>query len=159
MTDISQSDVVKTLRDAPWVMVTTARRDQKLIAHPMVPQEVTDDADAWFFVSLSGGQADALRQGSEVNIAVSSAGTWLSVSGRAEFVDDPAKIDDLWNRDAEEWFEGGRTDPSLGLLHVTTASAQYWGTPGGAVRSIAELVKSRVTGSKPAGGTDTVPLD
>ena len=158
MEDITQKDVTTALTNAPWVMLTTARSDGKLLAHPMVPQQVTDDSDLWFFVSLKGDQADALRQGPHVNISVAEAGTWLSVSGTVAFVQDQAKIDELWNDRAAEWFEGGRTDSSLGLLKVASNSAQFWGTPGGKVRSIAELVKSRVSGDKPSGGSDTVPL-
>ncbi|WP_156913722.1 hypothetical protein [Brevibacterium album] len=30
MQDITQKDVVKALRNAPWIMVTTARRDGKV---------------------------------------------------------------------------------------------------------------------------------
>lgn len=158
MTDITQKDVTAALKKAPWVMLTTARSDGKLLAHPMVPQQVTDDSDLWFFLSLTGDQAEALRQGPHVNISVAEAGTWLSVSGTVAFVQDQAKIDELWNDPAAEWFEGGRTDSSLGLLKVASNSAQFWGTPGGKVRSIAELVKSRVSGDKPSGGSDTVPL-
>lgn len=158
MTDITQNDVTAALEKAPWVMLTTARTDGKLLAHPMVPQQVTEDSDLWFFLSLEGDQAEALRQGPHVNVAVAEAGTWLSVSGTVAFVDDQAKIDELWNDRAAEWFQGGRTDSSLGLVKVSTDSAQFWGTPGGKVRSIAELVKSRISGEKPAGGSDTVPL-
>ncbi|SMY12733.1 pyridoxamine 5'-phosphate oxidase family protein [Brevibacterium jeotgali] len=158
MKDITQQDVAHALSSAPWVMVTTARHDGKLLAHPMVPQQVTDNCDVWFFLSLAGDQSEALRQGPQVNLSVAEAGTWLSVSGHVEFVEDQAKIDELWNDRAAEWFEGGRTDPALGLIRVSTDSAQFWGTPGGKARSIAELVKSRVTGDEPAGGSDTVPL-
>ena len=35
---------MKILRDSGYVMLTTALDDGKLLAHPMVPQEVTDDA-------------------------------------------------------------------------------------------------------------------
>ena len=158
MEDITQKDVTAALAKASWVMLTTARSDGKLLAHPMVPQQVTDDSDLWFFLSLTGDQAEALRQGPHVNVSVAEAGTWLSVSGTVAFVEDQAKIDELWNDRAAAWFDGGRTDPTLGLIRVTTESAQFWGTPGGKVRSIAELVKSRVSGNEPSGGSDTIPL-
>lgn len=158
MSELNQPDVVKVLRESKWVMMTTARSDGKLLSHPMTPQEVTDDADVWFFASRSSDHADVLRQGGQVNLASSEAGEWLSVSGRAEFVEDRAKIDELWSNDVEAWFPGGKDDPDLGLLLVVTNSAQFWGTPGGKVAALAQIVKSRVTGDRPAGDSDTTAL-
>lgn len=158
MADITEADVVKALRDARWVMVTTARADGKLVSHPMVPQEVTDTGDIWFFVSLAGDQSEVLKESPDVNIAAAEAGTWLSVSGTVAFVEDRAKIAELWNDRAAEWFEGGPDDPHLGLIRVTSETAQYWGTPGGKARSLVELVKSRVTGNRPNGSSETLSL-
>lgn len=158
MADITQDDVRTTLSKAPWTMVTTARTDGKLLSHPMVPQQVTADCDIWFFISRTGDQADVLHQGPHVNVAVDEAGSWLSVAGTAAFVDDAAKVDELWNDDVAAWFPGGRTDPDLGLLKVTTDTAQYWGTPGGKARGILEIAKAKVTGEKTGGGTRTVDL-
>lgn len=157
--DPTQQDVVTQLRDAKWVMLTTALADGRLLSHPMTPQEVTDDADVWFFVGLQGEQADALRdRDGHVNLAVSEAGAWLSVAGRAEFVDDRAKIDELWDGEVSAYFEGGKDDPNLGLLRVTGESAQFWGLPGGKVSALAQMVKAKVTGDKTAGGSGTTEL-
>ncbi|WP_313451473.1 pyridoxamine 5'-phosphate oxidase family protein [Brevibacterium casei] len=155
---LDQRDVVRILRDAKYVMLTTALADGKLLAHPMVPQQVTDDADVWFFIGLDGDQAGALRQNPHVNIAVSEAGNWLSVAGMVEFVDSRAKIDYLWNDDAATWFEGGKEDPNLGLLHVVTDSAQHWGLKGGKVAGLAQMIKAKVTGQRPEGGSQTTEL-
>lgn len=155
---LTQQDVVAKLQSASWVMLTGARSDGKLLSHPMVPQRVNDEADVWFFVSLTGDQADILRQNAHVNIAVDETGSWLSVSGQAEFVDDAALVDELWNDQAAGWFEGGKTDPSLGLLKVSTDSAQFWGTPGGKVAALAQIVRSRLTGQHPSGTSDTTEL-
>lgn len=156
--ELSQQDVVKTLRKATWVMLTTALADGTLLSHPMSPQEVTEDADVWFFVSLAGGQAEALRSGPHVNLAVSEAGSWLSVAGRAEFVEDRAKVDELWNDDAKAWFDGGKEDPNLGLLRVTSDSAEFWGVPGGKVSALAQIVKAKATGDRVQGGSATTEL-
>lgn len=156
-TEISTQDVANTLRDAKWVMVTTINTDGTLLSHPMVPQEVSNDADMWFFISLSGGQSQALHAGPQVNVAVAEAGTWLSVAGTVEFGDDPAKINELWNDGAAQWFDG-KDDPALGLIKVTSTSAQFWGQPGGKVASLLQIVKSRVTGERTSGGSDTVEL-
>lgn len=156
--ELTKQEVVSQLRDAEWVMLTTARADGSLLSHPMGPQEVSDDADVLFFVSLRGDQADALRQGEHVNMAVSKAGAWLSVAGRAEFVDDRAKIDELWDGEVAAYFEGGKDDPDLGLLRVTSDSAQFWGLPGGRVSALAQIVKGKITGDKVSGMAGTTEL-
>ncbi len=149
--------VVEVLKKNRLVMITTALPDGKLLAHPMAIQEVDEDATLWFFVSKEGDQADALRQGSEVNVAVSDTGTWLSVAGSAEFVDDPAKVDELWTNSAEAYFTG-KDDPKLGLLKVTGESAQFWGVPGGKVAALVGIVASRITGNEPPGQSGTTEL-
>lgn len=155
---LTQQDVVDKLRDADLVMLTTALAHGKLLSHPMSIQGVTDDADIWFFVSLQGGQADALRQGPHVNLAIAESGSWLSIAGRAEFVEDRALLEQLWTERAAQYFPGGKEDPDLGLLRVTGDSAQFWGLPGGKVAGLAQIVTSKVSGDRPAGGTGTTEL-
>ncbi|PWH07211.1 general stress protein [Brachybacterium endophyticum] len=156
--DLSQDTVVDTLRESRFVMLTTARADGTLLSHPMTAQEVTDDADVWFFVGLQGDQADALHGNPHVNIAVAKAGTWLSVAGRVEFVDDRAKIDELWDDEAGAYFEHGKEDPNVGLIRVTSDSAQFWGLPGGRASALAKITKARLTGQKPGGSSATTEL-
>lgn len=155
---LTQQDVVQKLRDADLVMLTTALPDGKLLSHPMSIQGVSEDADIWFFVSLHGGQAEALRSGSQVNLAVAEAGSWLSVAGQAGFVEDRALVDQLWTDRAESYFPGGRDDPDLGLLRVSGDSAQFWGMPGGKVAGLAQIVKAKASGEQPPGGTGTTEL-
>lgn len=156
--DLKQADVVRILRDSGYVMLTTALNDGKLLAHPMVPQQVTDDADVWFFIGMQGDQATALLKNPEVNIAVAEAGNWLSVAGRVEFVDDQDKKDELWNDQVAAWFTGGRNDPELGLMKVVGDSAQHWGLEGGKVSALAQIAKAKVTGDRTGGGSETTEL-
>ncbi len=156
--ELTQETVVETLRGSRFLMLTTVAADGSLLAHPMTPQEVTDDADVWFVVSREGGQADALRAGGAVNLAVSEAGSWLSVAGTAEFVEDRAKLDELWDDEVAAYFEGGKDDPAVALLLVRSESAQYWGVPGGKVAALAKIVRAKVTGTRPGGASGTTEL-
>lgn len=155
--ELDQADVVKILRGGDSVMLATALADGKILAHPMAPQEVTEDADVWFFLALDGDQAKALQTNPEVNISIAEAGNWLSVAGRVEFVDDETKVDELWSDSATAWFDD-RRDPNLGLIKVVTHSAQHWGLPGGKAAGLFRMVKSKITGDRPAGGTQTTEL-
>lgn len=154
---LTQSEVVDIMRSKRFVMLTTVTTEGKLVSHPMSPQEVTDEADVWFFVGLDGDQADALRAAPEVNLAFAEAGSWLSVSGSVEFVDDPVKVDQLWDGALEAYFDGVQ-DPKLGLIRVLGHSAQFWGIPGGKPAMLAQIAKAKISGARPSGETRTTDL-
>ena len=156
--ELTDQQVVELLKDSNYLMLTTQTAEGKLVSHPMSPQQVTQDADVWFLLGLQGDQADALRGNPHVNLAVSEAGNWLSVSGTVEFVDDESKIDELWTDEAGAYFEGGRQDPNLGLIRVNTDSAQRWGLVGGKLSAVAQMVKAKITGERAGGGSSTTEL-
>ena len=78
--DISQEQVVEIMRGERFVMLTSIAVDGALHSHPMTPQEVTDDADVWFFVGLGTEQAQALQSNPQVNLSFAHLGSWLSVA-------------------------------------------------------------------------------
>ncbi len=155
--EITQEQVVEIMREERFVMLSTATADGKIVSHPMTPQEVTSDANVWFLLGLQGGQADAIRVNPHINLAFAETGSWLSVSGVAEFVEDRAKVAELWNDQLDEYFSGPE-DPNLGLLKFVGQSAQYWGVPGGGVVAALKIMASKVTGSEPPGKMGTVQL-
>lgn len=158
MSELTQDHVVEMMKDEKIVMMTSETSDGWLHSHPMAVQEVTDDGDLWFFIGLQGEQADELRAASKANVAFAKMGSWLSVAGSVAFVNDREKINELWNDQVEAWFDGGKDDPSLGLIRFVSASAQHWGQPGGKASALANIVKARVSGDRPSGTTATTEL-
>lgn len=158
MAELTQEHVVDMMRDEKVVMMTSTTSDGWLHSHPMAVQEVTDDADLWFFIGLQGEQADELRADSKANVAFAKMGSWLSVAGSVAFVNDREKIDELWDDQVAAWFDGGKDDPNLGLIRFVSASAQHWGQPGGKVAALASIVKARVSGDRPSGTSSTTEL-
>ncbi|MEX3610723.1 pyridoxamine 5'-phosphate oxidase family protein [Rothia sp. LK2588] len=155
---ITQDQIVEIMRGERFVMMGSVSESGKIQTHPMTPQQVDEDADVWFFITLDGDQAQQLRQTPEVNLAFAETGSWLSVSGTVEFVDDRAMIEELWNDSAKAYFPQGKDDPNLGLLHFKSESAQFWGIPGGKANALAQIVKNKVTGKRASGHSDTVEL-
>lgn len=160
MSDLTQEKIVEIMRSERFVMLTSvSKNDGRLHSHPMTPQKVTEDAEAWFFIGLHGELAEDLMETSEVNLAFAEVGSWLSVSGHVEFENaNREKIDELWNDGVAAWFEGGKEDPNLGLAVFESESAQFWGQPGGKAAALASMVKSRVTGQRPSGESATTEL-
>ena len=161
MTDnTTREDIIKEMRDERFVMLTSKSDTGRLHSHPMTPLEVTDTADAYFFIKLDTGHADNLRHDPNVNLAFTDNSTWLSVSGKATFLEGEEKtrkVADLWT-DAAEAYYSGPSDPPLAVVRVTTETAQLWDQTGGAIGALVDFAKMKMTGDKPAGESDTLSL-
>ena len=149
--DLGQEKVVEIMRGGRFCMVTSIGvGDQgRLHSHPMTPQEITDDGDAWFFIDGTSEQADNVTAEKRVNLAFADGSTWLSVAGHASLQRDPAKVDELWNSTVEAWFPEGKDSEKVQLLFVEADSAEYWDSPGGRVATALAFAKSKVTGNQP----------
>ena len=146
----TQTDEVRKLTellgDERIGMLTTTAPDGALTSRPMAMQEVEEDGDLWLFADRGSGKFDAIATHPHVNFAVSTASTWISLAGRAELVDDPARKKALWNAGADAWFPDGEDNPDIVLLRIDAESAEYWDTPGGRISTLLSFVKTRVTG-------------
>ena len=138
---------VEIAQDSRFCMVTSTAADGALHARPMTPQQVTDDLEAWFFISRTSEQAADLTARPTVNLSFDGSSDWLSVAGSATLVDDPRLVEEMWNPAVEAWFPNGPHDPDLALLRVDAESAEYWTAPGGRAASLLSYVKAKATGS------------
>jgi general stress protein 26 len=158
---LAQEKVVEIMRGDHFCMLTSIGvGDQgRLHSHPMTPQEVTDDGDAWFFVDGTSEQAANVTAEKRVNLAFADGSTWLSVAGHATLQRDQAKVDELWNSTVEAWFPEGKDSTRVQLLFVEADSAEYWDSPGGWIATALAFAKSKVTGDRPdVGGNASVDL-
>lgn len=156
--DLEQTKVLDIMRSDRFCMMTTVGDQGRLHSHPMTPQEVTEAGDVWFFIDRTSDQAANLAAEKRVNLAFSDGSTWLSVAGHGTLVGDRRKAEKLWNSMVAAWFPDGLDSPDVGLLLVESDSAEYWDTPGGRVATALSFVKTRLTGERPSGNSDTVEL-
>jgi general stress protein 26 len=140
--------VAELIKDFRFAMFTTRNAEDRLVAHPLTVQEAEFDGDLWFLVSKGATFVIDLRADDRVGVSLSSNDSWVSLSGRAQLVEDRAKIDELWNPMVEAWFPTGPEDPDVGLLKFTAESAEYWDSPGGRIASLFSFVKSKITGEQ-----------
>ncbi len=144
--DRARRRAVEIAQDARFCMVTSTAPDGALHARPMTPQQVTDDLEAWFFVSRSSEHAADLVARPRVNLSFQGSGDWLSVAGKAAIVDDRRLAEEMWNPVVDAWFPDGPGDPDVVLLRVAAESAEYWKAPGGRVASVLSFVKAKLNG-------------
>jgi general stress protein 26 len=157
-TELAQDKVVSIMQGDRFCMLTSVGSEGRLHAHPMTPQEVTEDGDVWFFIDRSSTQAANISAEKRVNLSFSDGSTWLSVAGHGRILRDDAKVDELWNSMVEAWFPDGKDSPDVALLLVEADSAEYWDTPGGRVASALAFAKTKLTGERPSGHSASVDL-
>ncbi|GAB3526799.1 pyridoxamine 5'-phosphate oxidase family protein [Arthrobacter monumenti] len=151
--------VVDLINDAKIAMVTTMDGTGKLVSRPLAVQNVEADGDMWFFTHRDTSQVTHVQGNPTVNVSFSQKGSWISVSGQGQVVEDRAKAKELWSAEVEAWFPDGPETPGLVFLRIDADSAGYWDTPGGAVTSAVQFIKSKTTGGKTdVGENKTVEL-
>jgi general stress protein 26 len=144
--------VAELLKGQRFGMLTTTDPDGTLISRPMAMQEVEFDGDLWFFAARDSRKIAQLSAHSQVNVAVGSSDTWVSLTGTGVVVTDAAKKRELWNSMVEAWFPDGPDDDGVVLLKVVAESAEYWDSPGGRVATALSFAKAKLTGERYSGG-------
>ena len=136
-------------------MLTTEDPSGGLRSRPLQTLELDYDGRLWFFVSASSPKVDEML-GDEGRVGLSYADPgkmdFVSISGRGELVHDRERMKALWSPWVKVWFPKGVDDPDLALLCVRIEQAEYWESPGSAVKRLYALVKARATGDTDALG-------
>jgi general stress protein 26 len=137
-------ELIKDIRTAMLVTLTAGGQPR---SRPMATQDSEFDGSLWFFTSAESRKVAEIARNPVVAVTYASSGkeSYLSLTGRAEVLNDRARIEELWNPWLKAWFEGP-DDPSLRLIRVEATEAEYWDTPGGKVASLLQIVRAVVTG-------------
>lgn len=137
--------------DVSFAMLTTRAADGTLRSRPMACPKDHYDGDLWFFTADEAGKAREIEHEAQVNVSFAEPKhqRYVSVSGSASVVRDPAKAKALWSPVLKGWFPGGPDDPHLALLRVVVEHAEYWDARANRMLVLASLAKAAVTGKPP----------
>lgn len=104
----------------------------------------------WFITKLESDKTNEIKDDAHVNLAFSDskANKYVSVTGTARIVRDPAKAKELWNPFAEAWLPEGPDAPTTGLLHVTPTHGTMWDSPG-KIATLFRVAAANITQSPP----------
>jgi len=141
----SREKLVELIQGMHVAMLTT-RGPDGLRSVPMARQEVDSGAELWFITARDTDHVRAVLAEPQVGLTFSARDAWVSLTGRAEVVDDTARLKELWTTFAEAWLPGGPEDPNATLIRVDVERGEYWDTPGGRVASLISFAKTRLTG-------------
>lgn len=145
-------DMIEDIRIA---MMTTVDEQGNLVSRPMAALQVDEDGTIWFFTKRSSPKVDQIDHNDHrVNLAFASVSDadYVSVSGKAQELDDQAKVDELWNPQVKAWFPEGKEDPELTLLKVHIDMAEYWSANDSRMIRLIQQAAAVITGNPPKMG-------
>jgi general stress protein 26 len=156
----------KLIKSTRIAMFTTVASDGRLRSRPMANLKGGFDGDLWFVTRGTAPKAEEIKDNQHVNIAYADpeAERFVSISGLASVVREPAKLADLWSRRLRAWFPAGKKDPELALIRVRIDRAEVWDSKSATMVHLeglgAVLAKRRATraddraaGPGPGGGS------
>ncbi|MBW4692408.1 MAG: pyridoxamine 5'-phosphate oxidase family protein [Lyngbya sp. HA4199-MV5] len=136
-------------------MLTTIDKSGNLHSRPMSCNgEFDDDGTLWFFTSSQSPKVDEIDRQQQVNVSFADPNKqeYVSLSGTAQIVQDQQQLQRRWRPTLQAWFPKGLEDPTIALLKVTIAKAEYWDAPSGFVAHTLGLLKAVATGEPANGG-------
>ncbi len=127
-------------------MLTTPSEAGQMHSRPMQALQIDENGSIWFFTRADAHGKEAGEAGMNLSFADPDSASYVSIAGRSSLLKDRGMIEKLWSPLMKTWFPGGKDDPSLALLRVDVASAEYWDSPSSSMVRLAGLVASSVSG-------------
>lgn len=119
-------------------------------AVPMSRQEVDENGDIWFLLSLESDTHQNLQRNKKLTLLYSDVSNYnfLSINGSGEISQNKARIEKYWNNIVAAWFEQGQEDPRIRVLKVTPEEAHYWDNKSNKLVTFLKVAASAVSGKK-----------
>ncbi len=158
--DLSHKEGIAKLKelaeDINTCMFCTRIDRMPLETRPMATREVDDEGNFWFISSADSHKNIEIKDNDEVQLiyAKNSDSHFLSVYGNATILKDQQKIDELWTKWADAWFEKGKRDPNVTLISVKPTQAYYWDTKDGKMVSLVKIAVAALSGKSDDGGIE-----
>lgn len=127
-----------------------------LHAHPLTTLNRARDADRdaqalFFFIPKDGEIYQRLQRDPQVVVAYAdpSKDAYVSVSGRATWIEDLERKKDLWSAATQAWFPQGPQDPNVALLAVQIEDAEYWDVQESKMVQLWKMARAVLKGEPP----------
>jgi len=141
------------------VAMLTTQAGHHLESRPMSAFVDRAEQLVWFITRIDSEKTHEIGAGDAVNLAFAdtAGNSFVSVSGTAEVVRDPARQKQLWNAFAEAWMPEGPEAPTTALIKVTLAHATLWDAPG-KLAQLFNVARANIT-QTPASSGDVAHID
>ncbi|MFQ3545602.1 pyridoxamine 5'-phosphate oxidase family protein [Halobacillus rhizosphaerae] len=141
------------IKDEKVAMLTTVSPEGKLMSRPMHTQEVQmDKEEIWFITEKDTEKYKDINLNPAVNLAY-AGGSYVSISGTAEFVQDEQKKKEYMSKIVEKVLNTSAEDPNVVLVKVKPEIAEYWES-GLSVKTVKEFAKKVASSHSIEDGND-----
>jgi general stress protein 26 len=132
------------------VCMLTTRFPGGLRARPVEARPDQQQHLIWFVTDVRGLKDDEIAQSPDVCLVFidHKENAYLSVTARAQVLDNHAKARDIWKKTDDVWWSGP-DDPNVRVLRVEPSRAELWDGPASKAVAMYEFAKARLTGEKP----------
>ena len=129
-----------------------SRDGEKMRARPMSSHPKQEANRVYFLTDARGHKDEEIQQDEHVCLAYQrpSDGKFLALTGIARVSNDRALIRELWDKDAEAYWNGP-DDPGVRAIEVTPEDAQFWEGPHGVVATV-QMLLAAATSAPPVLG-------
>lgn len=109
-------------------MLVTHQGGGRLHARPMVVADVDASGILWFLTDANTPKVDEIRSHDHVLVSFQQGNQkYVTVSGWAEVVRDPERVNRLWREAFQLWLPNRQQDNApVDLIGVHGESAEYW---------------------------------
>ncbi len=157
MSKLAEADDLKklwSLISSVKVAMLTSEDGPHLRARPMVAAQSEFDGALFFFTRVSSHKVTEVGQHDRVCVSYAEPDkqNYVSLSGTAHVVQDPALVKAHWSEAMRTWFPKGVSDPEIAILKVDVDQAEYWDAPSSTMVYLYGYVKAVTTGQSPHPG-------
>ncbi len=151
--NLSNSDAKKKLKklveDIDFAMLGTNLTKLPISAIPMSTKEVDESGEIWFLSNRTSEHNANIKADSKVQLFYSDPSDmeFISIYGTAEIILDKARLQELYGKSDDAWFDG-KDDPNLTGIKVTPKEAFYWDTKSNKYVSLLKMGVAAITGEK-----------
>lgn len=152
MTDNDQHnhDRVWNIIETVGVCMLTTRFADGLRARPVEARPDRAAGLIWFVTDVRSDKEHEIEAAHDVGLVFidHAAKAYLSITARAEALDDHTQATEIWKRTDNAWWDGP-DDPNVCVLRVKPITAELWDGPASKAVALYEFAKASLTGEEP----------
>ncbi|MES2516418.1 MAG: pyridoxamine 5'-phosphate oxidase family protein [Bacteroidota bacterium] len=147
---------IKTMAShARTCQMHTALDKRPISTRPMGLHKATADGTFRFLSHKDSLKNREISSSNEMQLTISNDGDseYMSVFGTATISRNQADIDELYNKFADNWFDG-KDDPNITVIYFTPKEGRYCDTKHGKMIQFAGMLIGAITGKNASDGVE-----
>lgn len=124
------TQLLDQLRHFEVGMLVTERKTGRLAARPMYVADQGEDGSVRLITQRDANLVSEIKREKAVVVTFQDGHRYLSLSARAELLEDPNALPKLWKEGFRLWFPEGPTSSRAAVLRLLPEEAEFWDESG-----------------------------